>query len=61
MFNPGNKVRLKIDHSKIGIVAAVVSQEPVASYLVFHDQNSSETYFEDQIEIFEENKVIKLS
>ena len=35
MFNPGNKVRLKIDHSKIGIVAAVVSQEPVASYLVF--------------------------
>ena len=35
MFNPGNKVRLKIDHSKIRIVAAVVSQEPVASYLVF--------------------------
>ena len=61
MFSPGTKVRLKIDHSKIGIILSVVSHEPVTSYLVFHDQNSSETYFEDQIETFEENKEVHLS
>ena len=37
MYYLGTKVRIKVDHSKIGIIASVVAYEPVVSYLVFHD------------------------
>jgi len=56
MYQPGTRVRLKVDHSKIGIIASVVAYEPVVSYLVFHDSSDTETYYEDQIEQAETEK-----
>lgn len=51
MFAVGDKVRLKIDSSKIGIVGTVLPEvDGIGHYLVFHDASNTCEYYEDQLE-----------
>lgn len=58
MFAVGDKVRLIIDSSKIGIVTTVLPDVGgVGHYLVFHDASNVCEYYEDQIEKVAEEPV----
>lgn len=51
MYKSGDKVRLKIDKSKIGIVVGVNTiGNGINRYTVFHNAGDMQEYFEDQIE-----------
>lgn len=55
MFTIGQKVQLAIDSSITGVVLKVPRDLGAAgTYLVFHDGNNSRTYYEDQLEPFQE-------
>lgn len=58
MFSVGDKVCLKIDRSKIGIVTSV---NPVGNttcqYIVFHNVDETGTYYEEQLLLINEETV----
>jgi len=50
MYNVGDKVCLVIDKETVGVIVAILpSANSVARYQVFHNANSTSTYFENQL------------